>query len=406
MKRSCLICGIFTTLVMYNIWGQDYRTVTEPHRIILNLTENPSSSIAVTWRTIDEVQSSQVQIVIATNWTEFEQIAKSVPSKTDQIILDNGQTVYHHSAILNNLVPNTLYAYRVGNDSDWSEWNQFKTASDKNTPFDFVYFGDMQHDIKKFGSRLFREAYKKTTTAEFWLSTGDLTDKAELDEQWEEVFDAFGFIPRTIPFVLTTGNHEYPDIVINGIEKEIRAKLWNTHITQPSNIIEGLEETVFSFVYQGVRFVILNSNEKLTEQAEWLDNLLSNNSCKWIIVALHRPLYSMGKNRDQRSSRNAFLEIFDKYNVDLVLQGHDHVYSRSKKLRADQVVAEGEPGTIYVVSQCGSDAYKIGSPYTSLAEILSNEVQLFQVISVDENKISFKAFTATNSLHDSFELVK
>ena len=126
MKRSSLLCGILTTLLMYNIWGQDYRAVAEPHRIILNLTENPSSSIAVTWRTIDEVQSSQVQITIATNWTEYEQIAKSVPAKTDQIILDNGRTVYHHSAILNNLVPNTLYVYRVGNDSDWSEWNQLK----------------------------------------------------------------------------------------------------------------------------------------------------------------------------------------------------------------------------------------------------------------------------------------
>lgn len=48
--------------------------------------------------------------------------------------------------------------------------------------------------------------------------------------------------------------------------------------------------------------------------------------------------------------------IFDKYEVDLVLQGHNHEYSRSYPLRGGTIVPEGEipkgayRGTVYVVT--------------------------------------------------------
>jgi hypothetical protein len=47
--------------------------------------------------------------------------------------------------------------------------------------------------------------------------------------------------------------------------------------TLPGNSPEGLEETVFSFDYQGMRVVVLNGNEKIPEQALWLEGVLSNN---------------------------------------------------------------------------------------------------------------------------------
>ena len=72
------------------------------------------------------------------------------------------------------------------------------------------------------------------------------------------------------------------------------------------------------------------------EQYNWLVDELKNNTCKWTIVSMHNPMYSIGKWGSD-SSKNAIAlglqaqlrKIFDKYGVDLVLQGHDHAISRT-----------------------------------------------------------------------------
>jgi len=377
-----------------------------PHRIMLNITEEPSSSIVITWRTMKEVKQPQVRIAKSTGWIEFENNLSSISAKTDKVILFDSTKVFHYSVVVKNLQPNTLYIYCVGGDSVWSEWNQFRTAKEDNSPFTFTYFGDMQHDIKKFGSRVFRKALTLSPNSNFWLFSGDLLDRAEYDYQWNEFFQASGFITSVMPCVLATGNHEYADTVINGIEVETLVELWRSHITQPTSEIDGLSETVFSFIYQGVRFIVLNGNEKLEEQANWLEKILTENKSLWTIITVHQPIYSMGKKRDQRKTKNAFLHLFDKYNVDLVLQGHDHVYARTHKLKNDKIVSDNESGTVYITSNSGSDDYNTESINSHLTVKHSNKAQLFQIISIDNNKLQMCSYTATGELYDKFELIK
>jgi len=209
-----------------------------------------------------------------------------------------------------------------------------------------------------------------------------------------------------IPSVLTAGNHEYADTTVNGKETEVLVPLWQAHIKQPETNIEGINETVFSFDYQGVRFIVLNGNERLEEQAQWLDKILAENQNKWTIACVHQPLYSMSKGRDQQNTRNAFLPLFDKYAVDLVLQGHDHVYARTAKMNKGKIVGHKEKGTVYVTSNSGSDEYTPKSVNTKFAVKIGNKTQLFQVISIQKNRIAVQAFTVTGALYDSFEIVK
>ena len=217
-----------------------------------------------------------MQIAIASEWTNLEENSSNIHASSEKVILDNENQVYHYSVIASDLVPNTQYAYRVGNDSNFSEWNQFTTASRTNNPFEFVYIGDAQHDVKQHVSRVFRKAYTIAPKASFWLSTGDLLDRAEFDYQWEEFFSAASFIPKVIPFVLTAGNHEYENLYEDSIEVGERlVELWRSHITQPSSTIEGIDETVFYIDYQNIRLIILNGNEKLEEQSAWLEMVLA-----------------------------------------------------------------------------------------------------------------------------------
>ena len=400
-----LVFAILLSVATFSVAAQNVQQ-KKPLRILLSITATPAKSMAVTWRTAESVNNPQVQFAKASGWTDFKDSVQIVHAKTEKISIDSTGTVFHYTAELKGLNDATQYIYRVGGDTVWSEWNQFTTAKAGIADFSFTWFGDIQHDINEFGSRILREAFRKSGGSDFLLFTGDVTDRAEFDYQWEEFFSAAGFITALVPTVFTAGNHEYADTIINGEEQEILVSLWQSHINQPVANIDGIEETVFYFDYQGVRFVVLNGNEKLEEQARWLENVLAQNLNKWTIVSIHQPLYSMSKGRDQLKSRNAFLPVFDKYHVDLVLQGHDHVYARTAKLYNGKSVGSKEKGTVYVTSNSGSDEYTPRSVNTHLAVKIGNKTQLFQVISVQKNSIELKSFTATGALYDSFKIEK
>ena len=377
-----------------------------PERIVLTLTENPATSQAVTWRTDSEVSNPKAQFTPATGFTDFAKDAEGVDASMEIVKLDNKIIVYQHSVVFESLKPNTLYAYRVGDGENWSEWSQFKTASKTHEPFKFIYFGDPQNDIKSKCSRIFREAYKKTSDASFWLIAGDLVSHGDSDEEWGELFYSMGWISRMTPLLILPGNHEY--ISYLSIDKKIYKlnNLWRPQFTLPENGPAGLEETAYFIDYQGVRFAMLNGNEKLDEQAKWLDSVLAKDTQRWTIVSIHQPFYSTGRNRNNSHLRELFVPIFDKYSVDLVLQGHDHTYGRTYKLRNGSKVNDNEKGTVYIVSVSGPKVYTLNKRFEDLMVKMGTGRQLFQVISLDENLLKYESFTATGELYDTIELWK
>jgi hypothetical protein len=395
--------------------AQYYYTDKTPQRIILNLTPAPATSIAVTWRTAAEVKNPAVQIAQATDWTEFAVHAKESPAKTELFMPENKQPAWYYSTLIKGLEPNTLYAYRVGGDSVWSEWNQFATASSAPAPFTFVYMGDPQNDIMEHVSRVFREAYKFVPDARFWLFTGDMTTEPT-DKLADELFGAAGFIWRTTPVIMAPGNHDCKLLKKDGvfaldkrgwkIQTKTISDIWRPEFTLPENGIPGLEETSYYLDYEGVRFIVINSNDKLSEQAEWMEKLLLDNPCKWTVAAFHHPIYSAGKDRDDHDTRDAFLPLFDKYHVDLVLTGHDHAYARSYKLRDGKRAGDTEQGTVYVVSVCGPKAYGFSPRYADLMAKSGEHISLFQKIAIDGSTLKFTTYTATGAIYDSFELKK
>ncbi|MGE5496695.1 MAG: metallophosphoesterase family protein, partial [Syntrophothermus sp.] len=251
--------------------------------------------------------------------------------------------------------------------------------------------------------------------ASFWLFSGDITSEP-VDSQIGELFTAAGFIFRTIPIAMVPGNHdmgykiENGKIVINKKGKKERLKsvspLWNANFTLPQNGIKGLEGTSYTFDYQGVRFLMLNSNSLLQEQAAWMEKLLADNPNRWTVAVFHHPLYSSGRERDDRETRNAFLKVFDEYSVDIVLTGHDHTYSRSVKLKNNSPVTDSENGTVYITSVSGPKQYTVNSEYKDLMVRTTGEAQLFQEITINGSTLNFKAYTADGKLFDSFDLKK
>lgn len=385
--------------------SENHRSSVFSDRVILNLTDAPATSMAVTWRTNTDVAKGVAQIAIAGPNKAFEREAKSLEAESTDLDHDAGKDRYH-TVVFRDLTPKTKYAYRVGDGANWSEWFHFTTASLDPEPFSFIYFGDAQNDVKSHWSRVLREAFADAPRAAFLLHAGDLINRSQ-DWEWGDWHRAGGWVNGTIPSVMTPGNHEYGMDNSQGRPVYRLSSHWQPQFALPTNGPPGLEETVYYLDFQGVRVISLNSNEHYREQAPWLDTVLTDNPCRWTIITFHHPIHSASKGRDNPIIRGLWQPIFDKYNVDLVLQGHDHAYARTGLERAENVptgVAKRSGGTVYVVSVSGPKMYELDR--NERMHRAAANTQLYQIIHIDGAELRYQARTATGELYDAFTLKK
>jgi len=393
-----------------------------PDRVLLCMSDDPAHRMAVTWRTAKEVASPIAQIAIAEAGPKFTSKSRTVAARSALLKTDLGEALYHE-ALLDGLEPGTTYVYRVGDGTNFSEWFQFRTASAGREPFTFVYFGDAQNDLKQHWSRVIRQAQSEAPKARFFLHAGDLVNRGTSDAEWGEWCYAGGFLHAQIACVATPGNHEYSrpptprlkeivrqpfDAVASVTKKPTITSHWRPMFALPENGPSGLEETAYWFDYQGARFVSLNSNVDQEAQVAWLDAILKDNPNRWTILTFHHPLFSTAKGRDNKKLREIWQPVFDRHQIDLVLQGHDHSYGRSGLLEANLPaglqVHNGDSGTVYVVSVSGPKAYTVEDQPWMVEHGTGR--QLYQVITIDGDSLHYESRTATGELYDLFELRK
>lgn len=385
-----------------------------PDRVIANLTVDPAHSFAVNWRTDQQVDNGVVEVALATDGPEFllREVRKidAVSQKFEnQNIKEPLVKATYHSAVIRNLLPNTTYVYRVGNEhgdnGHWSEWFQFTTArTDMAAPFSFIYFGDAQNNVKSLWSRVIRNSYRQFPEVDFMLHAGDLINDRDANLEWGEWFHAGSFIHATVPSMMTPGNHEYRDGVLSS--------LWRPQFTLPENgPIEELKETCYAIDYQDMKLISIDaegfdeSMEARTAQVKWLDSVLRTNTKKWTTVTMHYPIYSTAKGRDNKELREALKPLMDKYKVDLVLQGHDHTYARGYvENQGKGLTVVKDAGTIYAVSVSGPKMYESKDQEWMVRR--GEHTQLFQIITVSKDIIKYGAYTPIGTLYDAFELVK
>lgn len=386
-----------------------YRPTARPDRIILTWTADPATTQAVTWRTSTEVTEAFAEIAIATSGPEFPKTAKSLTAKSEALKTNLG-TAHYHSVVFTELAPKTKYAYRVGDGENWSEWFHFSTASEQPEPFSFIYFGDAQNDLRSMWSRVIREAYSDAPKAKFMIHAGDLINTAESDGEWGEWFGAGQWLNAMMPSVPVPGNHEMAKLPEGGRKLSHH---WRPQFALPQHGPQGLEETCFTMVYQNVRIIGLNSNEQLDAQTPWLDKVLSENKCPWVVCTFHHPVYSTAKDRDNAALRTAWKPILDKHKVDIVLTGHDHSYGRTGldtplittgNVPTGVNTTDPKTGTVYVVSVSGPKMYNLQTQ--PVMKRSAEDTQLYQIIHIDGDKLKYEARTATGEVYDAFTLEK
>jgi hypothetical protein len=301
---------------------------------------------------------------------------------------------FNRHATITGLQENTAYAYRVGAAGAWSTAYTFTTQSFEGD-YDFLFLGDPQ--IGSSGDVARDQAGWQDTLdvalaanpqAEILVSGGDQVETANTESQW----DAF-LAPdqlRQYPFAATIGNHD-----VGGKAYEQHLATPNTDRSaalyangQPTSNTSGGD---YWYIYKDVLFIDLNSNSYATSSGgggdaahvQYVTDVIDQHGAdaKYTVLVYHHSIYSAAahaKDADNKVRRVDFPTTFSELGVDLVLQGHDHVYTRSYLIKngekadaaeqpgQDEVFA-GPGGVLYVTanSASGSKYYDITKPDAS-----------------------------------------
>ncbi|OIB01601.1 metallophosphoesterase [Paenibacillus sp. LC231] len=371
-----------------------------PFNISVGMGEDPTTTRMLNWHTDPATDGTVVELAKRSEFTDFDapNVQKFNGASELYHTLDLG-TVRVHKATASGLEPGTEYVYRVGDgQGHYSAQGSFKTTELAGDTTKFLYFADSQASTAKefelWGNTIDKAAAEHPD-AEFMVHAGDMVDKGFLEEQWNYWFDEAQkhFLNTTL--VSAIGNHEVMGNKENGD--------FLAHFNQPGNGLDSLKGTNFSFDYKDVHFIMLNSEYQLEEQKKWLQQDLASNDKNWTIVMFHRGPY--GSIYDSAEVRSLWAPVLEEFGVDLVLNGHDHIYIRSYPMMNNQIAAEGK-GTTYVVA--GSSGPKFYS-HTERGwhEVVDEEkTQMYASVEVKGDELHFVTKTVGGRVVDEFTLTK
>jgi purple acid phosphatase-like protein/calcineurin-like phosphoesterase family protein len=374
-----------------------------PDQIILTWGGDPRSTQSIQWRTSTKVKRGFVTFQKKATFNRFQPASfKRVKAETTRWknpTIANDPEMHWHTARLTGLEPDTTYVYSVGDGTreGWTELAEFTTAPDGVKPFSFVYMGDAQNGLDRWGT-LVQNAFRDRPDAAFYIMAGDLVNRGAERDDWDSLFyNARGVYDRR-QLVPAIGNHE-----CQGGQPTLYLKYFDL----PTNGPAGVEaERAYAFEYSNAQFIVLDSNLPPERQTAWLDQQLANTKATWKFVTYHHPAYSSVPKRDNKELREAWTPVFDKYHVDFALQGHDHAYLRTYPLKGNKRAASPKEGTVYVVSVSGTKMY--AQDKRDYTEFGMTNVATYQVldIQISGNRLVYRAYDIDGKLRDELVIEK
>ncbi len=383
-------------------WTEHPSSAT-PDQVVLTWSADPRTTQAIQWRTATNIKTGRVRYQKKSEVNPLldrRPRPKEVRARTERLEEAynlNDPTIHRHTAVLTGLDPATTYVYSVGAGAHWTDLAEFTTAPARTVPFSFVYMGDAQNGLDRWGS-LLKTAHRTRPDAAFYIMAGDLVNRGAERDDWDSLFyNAAGIYDRR-QLVPVLGNHEY-----QGGQPRLYLQLFELPENGPATIGK---ERAYSFEYSNALFLILDSNLDPAEQAPWIEEQLSRTKAVWKFAVYHHPAFSSAPERDNRKLRETWGPIFDKYHVDMALQGHDHGYLRTYPMKGGQRAGSAKEGTIYVVSVSGTKFYKLAErDYTEFG--MSN-VATYQVldIQISGNRLVYRACDQDGHVRDEFVIEK
>lgn len=360
--------------------------------VILGVGANESQRIVTWYSSADTAQVVELAPTAAVLNGVFPAGAAHFSAAGSANIATSGG--FNRHATITGLKENTAYSYRVGGDGGWSQAYSFSTQSFDGA-YDFLFFGDPQigssGDVAKDQAGwqdTLDVALTANPNAELLVSGGDQVETANTESQWNAFLAPDQL--RQYPWAATIGNH---DVGGKAYEQHLytpntdRSAALYANGTPTSNTSGG----DYWYIYKDVLFIDLNSNSYATATGgggdaahiAYVTDIINQHGAeaKYKVLVYHHAIYSPAdhaKDTDNKVRRVDFPTVFSNLGVDLVLQGHDHSYSRSylikNSAKADPSeqpgqadVYPGPGGVLYVTANTasGSKYYDITTPDAS-----------------------------------------
>lgn len=420
-----------------------------PSNLNMTLGDDSATAVTVTWLTKYSLTNSDIELVPYSEQPRFtgeatvdsrisaksEKVKRSYPGADLGIIglLDYTTDYCKHTVTLTGLQPGEKYSFRVGDAERgwWSEAGKIETATGGSDAFTFLTITDPQAQRESHYETyagVMEAAQALYPDAKFVVSAGDQVDLGTHMKHWQYFFNSTDAFLR-MPFMPTTGNHEKKGAVLPD------------QFALPNLPAQDTETgAYYSYDYNGVHFAVLNTNDdednKLGDaQINWLIDDIRNAKADWKVLVLHKALYSNGSHYDDKEVvgfRNQLSALLPYLGVDLVVQGHDHVYLRTDAMNANAVVpcrtgeityqgetydAKFDPkGTVYSI--CGTAGVKVYNTKDAAAtdklfpraeKIIDSDKSMFASVTVDGDTLYYNAYQVADGQAervDNFAIVK
>jgi acid phosphatase type 7 len=280
-------------------------------------------NLAVTFWTINPTQNTL-------NWGQNDTSNTVKEDKASQ----------QHALILKDLQPATSYRYSL-NDA---KPVQFVTIPGKGQPLHFAVGSDAHFGAGTARNDLTRKMLQQIADpahnyqAFFFL--GDLVERGFNDAQWQEAIQVFSATTSQMPSRIIVGNH---DTLFGGVN------FYEDYMSpQPMELQTG--SRLWQRIDSGnVHFLLLDlewgAETYTPEQAAWLEQQLSNIPAgDWRIVMSHCYYYSSGGYwelwpwYDDKDMIAKLVPLFEKYHVNLVFSGHNHLLELLQKNNITYVI--------------------------------------------------------------------
>ncbi len=410
-----------------------------PSHIAVTFGEDTASAVNISYFTKYSVTDTDIQLVPYSENPDFSKgttvNAKiktncEVDAQREYASIDLGfiGIIYHpvevnrHTIEITGLEEGTKYCYRIG-DADrgwWSDTGVINTA-DNSSSFSFFHVTDPQSVTEKqytYDWAATLETAFSNHDADFILSTGDMVDNGNDFVEWKRMFNMAADSLMNTALMTASGNHE-----ARGDYAQVENFVY-------SNLPEQDTTTgvYYSFDYNTAHVAVLNTNNLnedgslSTDQLEWLKADMSASNKAWKFVALHKAPYSNGSHFDDEdvSALRAQLQgLMPELDIDVVFQGHDHVYMRTDVMNNNAVVATETQtltyngleytskikpeGTIYSINgTAGSKHYEPKSAeetagtFPAGETVIYLEVPSYSYIQIDGGNLYFDSYSVEN----------
>lgn len=307
---------------------------------------------------------------------------------------------------IRGLEPNTRYFYRVdGVDEKGqtirSEVKSFQTAITPDRAWAFAIIGDTQRNpavTKKCAQGAF------ACRPNFLLHCGDVVDDGFAKNQWlKDLFEPCSELLSQIPMFPVIGNHEKD------------SHWYYDYFALPK------PEYYYTFHFGNAQFFMLDTNRPMkpgSDQYVWLEKELAASKATWKIAAHHHPCFSSdeddygdhvkglpipGYGYGDSNAKNA-IALYEKYGVDIVFNGHIHVYERTWPILNMSINLK--KGVRYITSGGGGGHLESPAPQRTWFSLHVNKAYHYCHTVVFDRTMVFKAYDIEGRLFDTFEMTK